>query len=188
MEKNLKIETLRFKKVDGWFCGLYLDKETSGSQILDFLNSALNRFLDKDDYQVNTEKDRELIDRIIKSTSLSKLKVVVSYSNNDNNKGWKKLIDDQLKRSRPKKAVLDLSGSKKIPIDVTRSEMITGFVELSASNGYVEASEIDEKGAIHPIRTIDHPMVKVVEFIDSPISALKKMIRSIAGFGEKTSE
>ena len=29
-------------------------------------------------------------------------------------------------------------------------------------------------------------MVKVVEFIDSPISALKKMIRSIAGFGEKT--
>ena len=54
--------------------------------------------------------------------------------------------------------------------------------------GYVEASEIDEKGAIHPIRTIDHPMVKVVEFIDSPISALKKMIRSIAGFGEKTSE
>lgn len=167
---------------------VFLDKETSGSQILDFLNSALNRFLDKDDYQVNTEKDRELIDRIIKSTSLSKLKVVVSYSNNDNNKGWKKLIDDQLKRSRPKKAVLDLSGSKKIPIDVTRSEMITGFVELSASNGYVEASEIDEKGAIHPIRTIDHPMVKVVEFIDSPISALKKMIRSIAGFGEKTSE
>lgn len=24
MEKNLKIETLRFEKVDGWFCGLYL--------------------------------------------------------------------------------------------------------------------------------------------------------------------
>ena len=23
MEKNLKIETLRFEKVDGWFCGLY---------------------------------------------------------------------------------------------------------------------------------------------------------------------
>lgn len=25
MEKNLKIETLRFEKVDGWFCGLYMD-------------------------------------------------------------------------------------------------------------------------------------------------------------------
>lgn len=24
MEKNLKIETLRFEKVDGWFCGLYI--------------------------------------------------------------------------------------------------------------------------------------------------------------------
>ena len=187
-KKGLGLKTWEYYFFPEYHRLVFLDKETSGSQILDFLNSALNRFLDKDDYQVNTENDRELIDRIIKSTSLSKLKVVVSYSNNDNNKGWKKLIDDQLKRSRPKKAVLDLSGSKKIPIDVTRSEMITGFVELSASNGYVEASEIDEKGAIHPIRTIDHPMVKVVEFIDSPISALKKMIRSIAGFGEKTSE
>lgn len=142
-KKGLGLKTWEYYFFPEYHRLVFLDKETSGSQILDFLNSALNRFLDKDDYQVNTEKDRELIDRIIKSTSLSKLKVVVSYSNNDNNKGWKKLIDDQLKRSRPKKAVLDLSGSKKIPIDVTRSEMITGFVELSASNGYVEASEID---------------------------------------------
>ena len=27
MEKNLKIETLRFEKVDGWFCGLYISKD-----------------------------------------------------------------------------------------------------------------------------------------------------------------
>lgn len=28
MEKNLKIETLRFEKVDGWFCGLYRENIT----------------------------------------------------------------------------------------------------------------------------------------------------------------
>lgn len=103
-KKGLGLKTWEYYFFPEYHRLVFLDKETSGSQILDFLNSALNRFLDKDDYQVNTEKDRELIDRIIKSTSLSKLKVVVSYSNNDNNKGWKKLIDDQLKRSRPKKA------------------------------------------------------------------------------------
>ena len=27
MEKNLKIETLRFEKVDGWFCGLYMPRD-----------------------------------------------------------------------------------------------------------------------------------------------------------------
>lgn len=165
---------------------VFLDKETSGSQILDFLDRALNNFLEKEDYQVNTEKDRELIDRIVNATSLSKLRVVVSYSNNDNYKGWKKMIDDQLKKSKPKTAILDLTGSKKTPIDVTQSEMVTGFVELSASNGYVEASEIDDKGAIHHIRTIDHPMVKVIEFIDNPIASLKKMIQSIAGFKEES--
>lgn len=187
-KKGLGLKTWEYYFFPKYHRLVFLDKETSGSQILDFLDRALNVFLDKDDYQVNTEKDRELIDRIINAKSLSKLKVVISYSNNDNNKGWKKLIDDQLKKSKPKTAILDLSGSKKVPIDVTQSDMVTGFVELSASNGYAEASEIDEKGAIHRIQTIDHPMVKVVEFIDNPISALKEMIQSIAGFKENSSE
>lgn len=36
MEKNLKIETLRFEKVDGWFCGLYNQIEVFEDKIFVF--------------------------------------------------------------------------------------------------------------------------------------------------------
>lgn len=92
---------------------IFLEKQTSGSQILEFLKCAFNNYLDVDEYAINLEKDREVIEYILKSTTLSHLKVFVSYSNNDNQKGWKKIIDSQLKKSRPKNAILELSGSKK---------------------------------------------------------------------------
>lgn len=112
-------------------------------------------YLDSDEYQINTEKDREVIERIINATALSKLHVRVSYSNNDNMKGWKAIIDQQLRKSRSKTASLDLSATKKSPIDVTQSEMVTGFIELSASNGYAEASEIGENGMINHIKLLN---------------------------------
>lgn len=137
-------------------------------------------YLDSDEYQINTEKDREVIERIINATALSKLHVRVSYSNNDNMKGWKAIIDQQLRKSRSKTASLDLSATKKSPIDVTQSEMVTGFIELSASNGYAEASEIGENGMINHIKTTEHPMIRVVDYIDEPSSKLKEMVKGIA--------
>lgn len=185
-KKGLGLKTWEYYFFPEYHRLIFLDKETSGSQILDFLQRAFNNYLDTEEYAINLEKDREVLNRILTSTSLSHLKVLVSYSNNDNNTGWKHLIDSQLKKGRPKRAVLELSGSKKIPIDVTRSEMIQGFVELSASNGYAEASEINQNGKVVPINTQDHPMVKLIEFVESPITAMKNLVKQLAGFGEKS--
>ena len=159
---------------------LVINNDASESQILKFLDEAFNMYLDSDEYQINTEKDREVIERIINATALSKLHVRVSYSNNDNMKGWKAIIDQQLRKSRSKTASLDLSATKKSPIDVTQSEMVTGFIELSASNGYAEASEIGENGMINHIKTTEHPMIRVVDYIDEPSSKLKEMVKGIA--------
>lgn len=185
-KKGLGLKTWEYYFFPEYHRLIFLDKETSGSQILDFLQRAFNIYLDTEEYAINLEKDREVLNRILTSTSLSHLKVLVSYSNNDNNTGWKHLIDSQLKKGRPKKAVLELSGSKKIPIDVTQSEMIQGFVELSASNGYAEASEINQNGKVVPINTQDHPMVKLIEFVESPITAMKNLVKQLAGFSEKS--
>lgn len=159
---------------------LIIDSDASESQVLKFLDEAFNMYLGSDEYQINTEKDKEVIERIISATSLSKLYVRVSYSNNDNMDGWKAMIDQQLRKSRTKTASLDLSATKKAPIDVTQSELVTGFIELSASNGYAEASEIGENGVINHIKTAEHPMIRVVEYIDDPSSELKEMARKIA--------
>lgn len=58
--------------------------------------------------------------------------------------------------------------------------MVTGFIELSASNGYAEASEIGENGMINHIKTTEHPMIRVVDYIDEPSSKLKEMVKGIA--------
>ena len=187
-KKGLGLKTWEYYFFPKYHRLIFLDKETSGSQILDFLQRAFNNYLDTEEYAINLEKDREVISRILNSTALSHLKVFVSYSNNDNYKGWKQMIDNQLKKGRPKRAVLDLSGSKKIPIDVTQSEMIQGFVELSASNGHAEASEINQNGKIVPVNTQDHPMVKIIEFLESPISAMKHKMKQLAGFEEESSD
>ncbi len=167
---------------------VFLEKEGSESQILKFLEAAFNNFMDSDNYQINTEKDSEIIDRIVNAQALTKLKVVVSYSNNDNLKGWKAMIDKELRKSNSKTAILDLSATKKSPIDVTQSDMIGGFVQLSASNGFVEASEIDENGKINNIKTIDHPMIRNIQYVDDPIPQMENLVKSIANSGTQSSE
>lgn len=159
---------------------LVIVNDSSESQILKFLDEAFNLYLDKDRYQINTEKDREVIERIVNATALSKLYVRVSYSNNDNIKGWKGLIDKQLRNSNSKTASLELSATKKAPINVTQSEMVTGFVELSASNGYAEASEVGDNGLINHIKTAEHPMIRTVEYKDDPSLTLKSLVEKIA--------
>lgn len=159
---------------------LVVKHDVPEKQLLKFLNVAFENYLSSDEFQINTEKDSEVIERIINATSLSKLYVRVSYSNNDNMNGWKGLIDSQLRKSQTKTASLDLSGSKKNPIDVTQSEMVKGFVELSASNGYAEASVVSENGLITNIKTVEHPMIKMVQYTDDPASELKNIVKKIA--------
>lgn len=184
--KGLGLKTWNYYFFPEYHRLVFLDKETSGSQLIDFLNRAFGNFLDEYDYQINIEKDSQTIEQIINAKNLSRLKVVVSYSNNDNNEGWKGIIDNQLKQSRSRMMKLDLSGSKKNPINVTQSEMIRGFVELSASNGYAEASEITSNGKIVSINTQNHPLVKVIEFMESPISGIKSFLKQLTGRNEKS--
>ena len=162
--------------------------EGSESQIVRFLNESFGSYLDKDEYKINTEKDREVIDRILSSTSLTKLYMCISYSNNDNNKGWKGLIDQQLRKSKSRTAKMQFTGSKKEPIDIANSELISGAVELSASMGFVEAIESKQRGGSRKIKTIDHPMVRAIEYEDNPAPAMRRLVQSIANDDNITPE
>ena len=63
---------------------------------------------------------------------------------------------------------------------MTQSDMVTGFVELSASNGYAEASEVGDNGLINHIKTAEHPMIRTVQYKDDPSLALKALVEQIA--------
>jgi hypothetical protein len=160
---------------------LVIDSTASEKQLLKFLDETFNIYMRQDDYEINMEKDRQTIERIINAPALSKLLVRVSYSNNDNEEGWEGIIDRQLKDSCSKNAKLELKANKKAPIQISKSEMVKGFIKLSASNGYAEASEIEEDGTITHITTQDHPLINTVSYIDDGLGVkLKDFVKRIA--------
>lgn len=178
--KGLGLKTWKYYFFPQYHRLIFDDSNSSESQIMKFLNVAINHYYANDDYVINTEKDLEFIDRIINSDALTKLYVRISYSNNGNYDDWKGLIDQQLKNSKAKTAQMQFSGSKKNPIIIADSEMIKGFVELSASNGYAEATETDSTGVSRKIKTIDHPMVRKIDFYDDPKSAMEELAQLLS--------
>lgn len=179
-DKGLGLKTWKYYFFPQYHRLIIDDSNSSESQIMKFLNVAINNYYAKEDFAINTEKDLEFIDHIINSNALTKLYVRISYSNNGNYDDWKGLIDQQLKSSKAKTAQIQFSGSKKNPIMIADSDMIKGFVELSASNGYAEATETDSIGVSRKIKTIDHPMVRRIDFYDDPLLEMEKLARSLS--------
>lgn len=158
---------------------------TSERQVLKFLDEAIGFYLMKSEYAITIEKDRQQIEQIIKSTSLTRLFVRISYSNNDNISGWEKIIDDELRNSDSKTAKSEFIGSVSRPIKINASNLIKGFLRLSASNGYAEAIESKKRGKAKLIKTEDHPLVERVEFREDPIRPLAQLLNFLFGKKEK---
>ncbi len=66
--------------------------------------------------------------------------------------------------------------------------LISGAVELSASMGFVEAIESKQRGGSRKIKTIDHPMVRAIEYEDNPAPAMRRLVQSIANDDNITPE
>lgn len=178
--KGLGLKNWRYYFFAEYHRLVFFEKESSEQQILKFLDKAFGNYLNTDNYQINTEKDRNVIEQIINSPSLTKLFVRLSYSNNDNYDGWKAAIDSQIRKSKSRSAKFDFSGTKKEPIDLSEGEMLAAIVELSASNGYAEATDYEDGGASRNIKTIEHPLIKPVSYIDDPTLELEKIVKAIS--------
>lgn len=153
----------------------------SESQILKFLREAFLYILgDEESFQINSEKENGVVERIISATALSSLFVSISYSNNDNLDSWEAAIDQQLRDSNSRKASLKLSATKKNPIDLSKNGMAQGFVRLSASNGYAEASIVEDNGNVVTVKTEDHPVIRDIRYQnDDPTPALRQLVQSM---------
>lgn len=185
--KGLGLKSWRYYFFADYHRLIFFEKESSEQQILKFLDRAFNQYLSKDNYQINIEKDRNVLDQIINSPSLTRLFVRLSYSNNDNHDGWKAAIDSQLRKSQSRDAKFNFTGTKKEPIDLSNTEMLTAIVELSASNGYAEATDYENNGASRNIKTVDHPLIETISYVDDPTLELEKVVKSISNDERKQS-
>lgn len=149
-------------------------------QVLKFLQKAIGTCREVDSFEVTVEKDRGVLDRILNAPAMSRLEVNISYTNNDNHDDWAKAIDDQMRQSNARTSRTIVSGTKRNPIDIRKSEMLQAYVRLSGSNGHAVATICDDD-VTDRIDTSDHPMVKSISFYgNSPIHEVFEFIRRLA--------
>lgn len=158
---------------------LVIDDRLPLQQIIKFLNEAIKDYYTKDEYNITVEVSTDVINEIITSEALTKLFVRVTYSNNDNYDGWSGIIDEQFKDGCVKNVILNASGTKKNPINISNSPMLQGYVQLSSSNGFTEAVVLENDGSGRTIRTDEHPLVKTIQYAEDPLPALKELVNTV---------
>lgn len=176
---------LGVKEWEYWFFPKFhrmaIKATASQTQILKFLNAAFAETLVlEDSFSINVEVDKQTIDKIVSAPALTRLYVKISYTNNDNLGNWQQLIDEQLRKMHAKDSIIDMRGTKSQPIDVGQSEMARGYIHLSRSNGYVEASLLNNNGSIDRINTKEHPRVEGIAYEGDPITALESKVQEIS--------
>lgn len=174
------------KDWDYWFFPEYhrlvFPERASETQIEKFFNETFCTIIGEGNFKINIEKDQETIEQILNASTITRLYVKISYSNNDNVDKWEKLIDDDIRASESKDIEVQASGKKNAPIQLSKSNMLTSFVNLSRSNGIAIATTVDENGKTKKIDTTEHPLIKSVKCNgDNIIAKLTNMIRQITG-------
>lgn len=151
----------------------------SENHILTFLENAFPQVVAEGEAViVNIEKSREAIERIMNADQVVKLYIRISYSNNDNNDYWAELINEQLQRSHVNEAITTYKPESRGNITIEDSSLIKGQLDLSLSNGNVEASII-ENGKPGKVNTLLHPRVEHVTYIDDLATSIRNRILRI---------
>lgn len=171
------------KDMEFWFFPKYhrfVVYKSNLSKISKFLYESLKFKLGDDDrFAINIEKDKNSIERIIKSKGVVSVRVSVRYSNNDNCEEWERL-DEDLRNSDTDHAELILKSSKNKPIQVLKNKILNAFLSLSKSYGTAKAEIINNDGLIEKIDTKDHPKTSAVDINQNPANSMRKMVEDIA--------
>ncbi len=172
---------------DYWFFPKYhrliFHASSSQYQIFRFLNESIKNYFNGDDnsFAINIEKDASTINNIYSAKIISSIEISLSYSNNDNNDGWEKLIDDQMRKANVTKSTLDFKGSYKTPLKLEKDTLLSGALSLSKSNGTAKAHIVNKDGRAEIINTEQHPQIVPITHIGEEVDGkLKQLAHDIS--------
>lgn len=123
-----------------------------------FLEHALDKASRADELvQVDVESTRASIETILAAPEIRKLIIDVNYSNSDDTKDIQKFFENDIKRSNSKRIKIEVTQKPNESIDVGSSDILTGALETSVSNGEAIATIIDQDNKVQTIKTSDFP-------------------------------
>lgn len=123
-----------------------------------FFKEAIKQVIDSDeDYEVVVEQSENVFEEIKKAEIVSKLLIKISYTNADTGDDAFKFMDTQLKESQIGRIAMDVTPDHNKNIK-TDTKLISGALKVAQSNGYVEATIINN-GERKKIETKQHPRI-----------------------------
>lgn len=150
------------------------DFKTKPYTIKKFLNIALNEVCKENEYvQIDVETDFSSFEKILNSNFIKKLTIDINYSNFDNGGDFKEFIENDIKASDSSRLVIQATHKPNKTIKIKESQILTGALESSISNGESEAKIIDENGRVDTIKTSDYPLK---DYVYGVISSFDKLV------------
>lgn len=134
------------------------DQGISANNVHKFLSNAVAQVIENDEQsEVIIEQSEDIFDRIINAESVKKLLISISYSNADTGDEAYEFMDSQIRESEMKRLKLEATPNQNGDIK-TGSLLIKGALKVAQSNGYVQATIIENNTKIK-IDTKTHPRI-----------------------------
>lgn len=150
------------------------DFKTKPYTIKKFLISALNEVCKENEYvQIDVETDFSSFEKILNANFIKKLTIDINYSNFDNGGDFKEFIENDIKASDSSRLVIEATQKPNKTIKIKESQILTGALESSISNGESEAKIIDENGRVDTIKTSNYPLK---DYVYGVISSFDRLV------------
>lgn len=147
--------------------------------IVQYLRGALES-VEPEEFDVDTVKDRDTLDRVLTAEKLISLNAHISFSNPGHGNMFKGLLDAKLREMDPSTVDIALQGSEERPLNKNNDGLVQAIVDLSEENGWLQATIQNgtHLGREH-IDTEYHPLVlQVRQIINDVCSTMYHVLRN----------
>ena len=139
-----------------------------------FLETSLNQVCNQNEYvQIDVETDLSTIEKIMSAHYVKKLNIDINYSNFDFGDDMKTFIEDDIKASNTSRLKLEATQKPNVSINIKGSQILTGALKASISNGESTAKIIDDNGVVDTIKTSKYPRK---EFVHGVVSSFNRLV------------
>lgn len=147
--------------------------------ILQYLKGALES-VEPDEFDVDTVKDRDTLERILTAEKLISLSAHISFSNPGRGNMFRGLLDAKLREMNPSSVDIVLQGSEERPLNRENDGLVQAIVNISEENGSVQATiQNGTHLGRERINTEEHPLVlQVRQIINDVCSTIYNVLRT----------
>jgi len=150
--------------------------KVSISNVYEFLTEAVKQYvINNEQSEVFVQQSKDIFESIIEADSIEKLKIRITYTNEDIVEGAEEFMDELLRDSGISTLNIEATADQNGSISVA-SEVIGGALLLARNNGTVEARIHNDGQRRQTLRTESHPEEYSTQYTDDRTAPIAQQI------------